>query len=213
METTAPKLDMIMINTRALRAAVHCAADKKDPRQYMQGVYVKFVRSDFATVAGCDGHVLFVGLAEIDPSYEFPDIAPWLGQSLVIPVDVIKKLDKRAKSVGLSQIDADLFRLGDSVFKPIDGQYPDIGRVIPSQDDLGLRTITPALFNPVVLGRAQKALQSYYETKPDVAFDLAQYGTDSGIMHNNDSLAQVVVIPMRSQSVELTPPAFDRSYL
>ena len=196
------------INANALRAATHCAASK-DIRHYLNGVYVKFKTEERATVAGTDGHCLFVCLADTQ------NVGDLLGTALIIPNDALKKLDKRAQTVELTKIGENAFRLGDIVFTPVDGTFPDIGRVIPDESIIASREIKPAIYNPDLLVRARKALQTYYSTKLDSVFQFAQYGDDCGIMHSGENCAQVVIMPIRANGVqgsEAVQP-FSRDYL
>jgi len=196
------------INANALRAAAHCAASK-DIRHYLNGVYVNFKTEERATVAGTDGHFLFVCLADTQDTGEL------LGTALIIPIDAIKKLDKKAQTVELSKIGENAYRLGDIVFTPVDGTFPDIGRVIPDESIIASREIKPAIYNPDLLVRARKALQTYYSTKLDSVFQFAQYGDDCGIMHSGENCAQVVIMPIRANGVqgsEAMQP-FSRDYL
>jgi len=196
------------INANALRAAAHCAASK-DIRHYLNGVYVKFKTEERATVAGTDGHCLFVCLADTQ------NVGDLLGTALIIPNDALKKLDKRAQTVELTKIGENAFRLGDIVFTPVDGTFPDIGRVIPDASTIASREIKPAIYNPDLLGRARKALQAYYSTKSDSVFQFAQYGDDCGIMHSGENCAQVVVMPIRAHGVQGSEDVqpFNRDYL
>jgi len=196
------------INANALRAAVNCSATK-DIRHYLNGVYVNFKTEDHATVAGTDGHCLFVCLADTQ------DMGELLGTALIIPNDALKKLDKRAQSVELSKIGENAYRLGDIVFTPVDGTFPDIGRVIPDASTIASREIKPAIYNPDLLVRARKALQTYYGTKPTAVFQFAQYGDDCGIMHAGEHVAQVVIMPIRAHGVQGSEcvHAFNRDYL
>ena len=196
------------INANALRAATHCAASK-DIRHYLNGVYVKFKTEERATVAGTDGHCLFVCLADTQ------NVGDLLGTALIIPNDALKKLDKRAQTVELTKIGENAFRLGDIVFTPVDGTFPDIGRVIPDASTIASREIKPAIYNPDLLVKARKALQTYYGTKPTAVFQFAQYGDDCGIMHSGGHVAQVVIMPMRDNGVEGSEcvHAFNRDYL
>jgi hypothetical protein len=196
------------ITANALRAAAHCTASK-DIRQYLNGVYVNFKTEDRATVAATDGHFLFVGLADTQ------DMGELLGTALIIPNDALKKLDKRAQTVELSKIGENAYRLGDIVFTPVDGTFPSIGPVIPDASTIASREIKPAIYNPDLLVRARKALQTYYGTKPTAVFQFAQYGNDCGIMHAGEHVAQVVIMPMHAKGVQGAEAvhAFNRDYL
>jgi len=137
------------INANALRAAAHCAASK-DIRHYLNGVYVKFKTEERATVAGTDGHCLFVCLADTQ------NVGDLLGTALIIPNDALKKLDKRAQTVELTKIGENAFRLGDIVFTPVDGTFPDIGRVIPDASTIASRELSPRSTTPICWGERAK---------------------------------------------------------
>lgn len=213
METTV--INSIMINTAALRAAIHCTADKNDMREILRNVYVKFANPNRATVAGCDGCVIFVGLADIEPTDDRASIdaftaGAWVGQSVLIPVDAIKALDKRAAMVKLSKNPDNTYTLGNTIFTPYaDRNYPDIARVIPTTEALDCEP-KPATYSVALLTKAHKALQAYFGTKPSDQFNLAQYGDNAGVMYHVETDAQVVIMPMRTQSA---PVAFNRDYL
>ena len=208
----------IWIDAKPIRAAVHCAANNKELRTYLAGVLIKFKDAQAgvkATVAGCDGHILFVGLAS---AWSFnDDNAPkeWAGASIIIPLDVIKKLNKKADEYDLEQISANVYKLDGIVFEPSEGTYPDISRVIPDSATLSAREPKAALYNPDLVLRAQKALQTHYGTKPNAVFQFAQYGDDCGIMHMGENSAQVVIMPIRANGAngsEKVQP-FNRDYL
>jgi DNA polymerase III sliding clamp (beta) subunit (PCNA family) len=216
METTT--LNPITINANALRAAVHCVADKKDLRYYLHGVYVKVkqgkaTNAPRAIVASTNGCILFVGLSEVEAIDG--NIGAWFDYSLIIPIDAIKSLDKKAHTVHLSQIEANTYRLGNTVFTPIDGQYPDIARVIPDSEQLAKREQKPAVYNTGYLASANKALQTYYGAKPDTTYQLNQYGDDAAIMHAGTNDVQVIVMPIRSNGRVGSEhvQAFNRDYL
>jgi hypothetical protein len=217
-ENTTNLKPRIWIDAKPIRAALHCAADSKEIRTYLAGVYIKFKDAPAgvkATVAGCNGHILFVALAGAWSHSD--DNAPkeWAGAALIIPLDVIKKLDKKADEFEIEQLSANVYKLGGIVFEPSEGTYPDISRVIPSNEQLSAREIKPALYNPDLIVRAQRALQAHYGTKPNAVFQFAQYGDDCGIMHMGENSAQVVIMPMRANGVNgsETVQPFNRDYL
>ena len=204
--------NILSINAAAIQAAAHCAASK-DPRSYLNGVFIKVKRGDYATVAGTDGHALFVGLAAI--ASETADTTLWSGLELIIPLDIVKKLDKKAHAYDLRYIGGGRFIIGDQVFTPLEGKYPDIGRVIPTHDQITAEEQKPAVFNPDLLVRAQKALQTYYSAKKDTTYALYQRGDSSAIMHAGENCAQVVVMPIRAAYVnnQGKVQGFNRDYL
>ena len=79
------------IETKALQAALHASATK-DIRHYLNGVYVNFKTATKFTCAGTDGHMLFACIGQIDEYDTNDDLS---GLSLIIPNEVIKKLDKK----------------------------------------------------------------------------------------------------------------------
>ena len=211
----------ITLDTAPLRAALHCVADKKDIRPHLQGVFVKIKTAPAesyyeprALVAGCNGHLLFIGLSEVaanDSGHIFTD-NPWVNYPLTIPVDAIKAIDTKARTVQLSRIDENTFRLGNTVFTPINGQYPDIARIVPTFDQIEKLELKQANFQPKYVMAAQKALQTYYGTKPNVTFEFNQFGDNSAIMHNGENCAQVLIMPVRTNGASLTLHAFNRDY-
>lgn len=218
--TVAPAatlLPAIYIDASPIRAALHCAAGTKDPRSYLRGVFVRIkngANGIRATVAGCDGHLIFVGACEVtapDPD----DVQQWLGVDLIIPPDVVKKIDKHVKQIGLVQISDGVYSIANIVFKPVEGQYPDIRRVIPDRDTITKYEVKPAVYNPDLLVRARKALLEYYSHKSTTVYMLNQYGDDGGIMHAGENIAQVVIMPVRMNGVSGTESVqpFTRDYL
>lgn len=217
-ENTTNLKPAIFVTAAPIRAALNCAASNKDLRTYLAGVYIKFKDAPAgvkATVAGCDGHILFVALAGVESSSD--DNAPkeWAGTSIIVPPDVVKKLDKKAHQLPLEQLSANVYKLGGIVFEPLKGMFPDISRVIPDNATLSAREPKAALYNPDLVVRARKALQAHYGTKPTAVFQFAQYGDDCGIMHMGENSAQVVVMPMRDNGVNgsETVQPFNRDYL
>jgi len=212
----------ITLDTAPLRAAVHCVADKKDIRLHLQGVLINVKTAPAnayyeprALIAGCNGHMLFTGLSNVaayDKGHVFTD-NPWVNHPLIVPVDAIKAIDRKARTVELSKIGENSYRLGNTVFTPISGQYPDIARIIPTHDQIEKLEHKAANFQPKLLLAAQKALQAYYDTKPNVTFEFNQYGDNSAIMHNGENCAQVLVMPVRNTGAPLTLHAFNRDYL
>lgn len=183
----------ITIQASAIRAAVVCAA-KKDIRYYLQGVHVNVAHRDYATVVGTNGHILFAGRAGVD-NLEGA-LSPF---SLTIPLDVAKKIDKKAAAVVLETLPDNSYMLDGMRFTPIDGRYPDYSRVIPRADQPQTED-TPSQYDYELLSRGNDALNAYYGGKSKV-YPIVQRGNDSGVMHNGENVAVVVVMPMRVKDV------------
>jgi hypothetical protein len=189
----------ISIQASAIRAATICAA-KKDIRYYLQGVYINVAHRDYATVCGTDGHVLFAGRANVD-TLDGQQAAPW---SMIVPLDVVKKIDKKAHAVILESLPDGTYLLDGTRFAPLDGRFPDYSRVIPKRDQVypenSMAEHGAAHFDYALIVRGNDALNAYYGGKTKV-YPLEQRGNDSAVMHNGENVAVVVVMPMRINDV------------
>lgn len=180
----------ITIQASAIRAATICAA-KKDIRYYLQGVYINVAHRDYATVCGTDGRVLFAGRATIENLVG--DLLPF---SMIVPLDVAKKIDKKAQAVILESLPDGTYLLDGTRFTPLDGRFPDYSRVIPGCEFFTPETAKPGQFDYALIVRGNDSLNAYYGGKTKV-YPLEQRGNDGAVMHNGESVAVVVVMPMR----------------
>lgn len=191
----------ITVKTSSLFAALECSA-KKDLRYYLQGINIQITKPFTGMVYGTDGHILFAGQLPYEGAVDVP-------LNLIIPTDAVKRLDKKAEFTEL-EFDGQNYLLGGARFVPVDGRYPDIGRVIPSIDTSTEQS--PGTYNPDLLVRARAALALYLGTKPKDAFPFVQRGHDSAVMHAGTNECLVVVMPMRA-----TPDApyagFNRNFM
>jgi hypothetical protein len=184
----------ISIQTSAIRAATICAA-KKDIRYYLQGVYINVAHRDYATVCGTDGHVLFAGRAAIENMAS--DLLPF---NMIVPLDIVKKIDKKAHAVILESLPDGTYLLDGTRFTPLDGRFPDYSRVIPLIGQIQPESAKPGHFDYALIVRGNDALNAYYGGKTKV-YPLEQRGNDSAVMHNGENVAVVVVMPMRINDV------------
>jgi len=186
----------ITLKTSVLRAALICSA-KKDIRYYLQGVCISINHPEVAMVYGTDGHILFAGqcpIVVIDAPTEY-------GFQIIISSDTIKAIDKKSEFIDLETIEGgakDYYLLGNARFQAIDARYPDISRVVPARD--AFSEIKASYFEPDLLVRGNEALAMYYGAKKGKAFSLSQRGDQSGVIHNNQNNAVVVVMPMRNDA-------------
>jgi len=184
----------ITLKTNVLRAALICAA-KKDLRYYLQGVCVSFNHPKVAMVYGTDGHILFAGQSPI-----VCDVAPDnFGFSIIIPSDTIKAIDKKSEFIDLETIEGgakDYYLLGNARFQAIDARYPDISRVVPPRD--AFSELKPSYFDPALIVKGNEALAMYYGSKKGKVFPLLSRGDYSGVIHNDQNDALVVIMPMRN---------------
>lgn len=192
----------MQIQLQTLKAA-NVAAAVKDIRHYLNGVLVEFcAQTDAgdvkAVVVGTDGHMLFAAhtiVTRDDASETVPDVAT----QIIIPSDVVKACKLRHKSnpfVPLKQISATQWQLGDVLFTPIEGKFPDYRRVIPSYDTVAATAQAPAYYQPELLTRALSALRTH-RNAPNLMPDLYQRGDNAAVMHDGASDCVVVVMPCR----------------
>lgn len=182
----------ISIQASAIRAAAICSA-KKDIRFYLVGVHIKVAHTGFASVIGTNGHIMFAGRATIE-NLESQQSAAW---SMTIPLETCKKISKKADIVILESLPHGNYMIDGIRFAPIDGRYPDHTRVITRFDQVAGEN-TASNFDYAYLVQGNDALNAYYGGK-NTLYPLVQRGTDSGIMHNGENTAVVVIMPRRSQ--------------
>ena len=191
----------ITFKTSSLFAALECSA-KKDIRYYLQGINIQITKPFTGMVYGTDGHILFAGQLPYDGAVDVP-------LNLIIPTDAVKRLDKKAEFTEL-EFDGQNYLLGGARFVPVDGRYPDIGRVIPDiQYNIEQ---SPGTYNPDLLVRGRAALSLYLGVKPKDAFALIQRGSDSAVMHAGTNECLVVVMPMRATN-ETPYAGFNRDFM
>jgi hypothetical protein len=191
----------ITFKTTSLFAALECAA-KKDIRYYLQGINIQIKKIGVGMVYGTDGHMLFAGQLPYDGDY----VAEL---NIIIPTDAVKRLDKKAELTEL-EYDGQNYLLGGARFVPVDGNYPDVGRVIPDIDHNTEQA--PGTYNPDLLIRGRAALALYLGVKPKDAFGFVQRGRESAVMHAGTNECLVVVMPMRATN-EAPYAGFNRSYM
>jgi len=189
----------IDIKASTLKAALICAA-KKDVRYYLVGVYLEFVRVGDAAmlhVVGTDGHMMFA--CTDTPIFEEGEVKPE-SFTMIIPAETVKLATKGKRDwITLSQVSETEYRLGDNLFTPIDGRFPDFRRAMP-------RSVSgeKARYDGALLTRADDALREYTGSKRGV-FYLHQNGESAGAMMADGAI--VVIMPMRydAQSAYVPP--------
>ena len=191
----------ITFKTTSLFAALECSA-KKDIRYYLQGINIQIKKIGVGMVYGTDGHMLFAGQLPYDGDY----VAEL---NIIIPTDAVKRLDKKPEFTEL-EYDGQNYMLGGARFVPVDGRYPDVGRVIPDIDHNTEQA--PGTYNPDLLVRARAALSLYLGVKPKDTFNFIQRGSDSAVMHAGTNECLVVIMPMRAGH-EAPYAGFNRSYM
>ena len=192
----------ITISAPTIRAAAIAAATK-DVRYYLVGVHIAIAHKDYATVYGTDGHILFAGRAR----YESLTEEPMQSIAITVPLDVIKKCDKRAELFVLESLADGAYMLDGMRFSPIDGRDPVVQRVITRRDQV--QPMAPAFVNPDLQVRGQAALALHFGDKKGTLYPMLQQGTSAALIHNGTNDAVCVVMPMRMDSAEYQGFQFD----
>lgn len=180
METT-------ILNPEALKAALF-SASKKDVRYYLNGVCVQFKTGvPFAFAFGSDGHRVGCFRVKINDDTVITE-----NSEVIIPYNVVKDIKKQTTLV-LRKINDDQWQLGDTLFKPVNGRYPDIARVIPKNFDDAKTAV-----NPEYLLDAYKAM-CIYRGRSDYSLFEVNQNKESGnvVVHDGHSDAFVVIMGMR----------------
>ena len=186
---------MITIKTSALKAAMICSA-QKDMRTYLNTVMFRVTEVGNVYIAGCDGHRLFLGKLDADWT-DIPQKGPF---DILIPFSAVKTAlqGKKANSLTLSAMPDGRYCLGDTIFTPTDGKYPDVNRVIPDYPLSG----EVAQFNIEYLADAQKALRIW--TGNEKAYYAVQHnGPSSGVLACETAF--VVVMCLSGHATEANP--------
>lgn len=192
---------MIELKKHHLRAAALCAGTK-DIRPYLNGVLVERCSNGDIHIVGCDGHRAFVGRV-LCPSGPLTRVDP---VSCVITHDAIKAAAKGKGSVILEKGPEAYWKLGDMLFTPPAGVYPDWRRVIHMEHDPAQRNT----FNAEYLLAGQNALRTWDGVKGDVhILDQAQ-GMCRQTGRNGDAMHIIMAVRAMSctQSPPFTPTAF-----
>lgn len=120
---------MLTIPAHKLKAALTHAA-VRDARFYLLGVLLEAAQNGDLHIVATDGHRMFIGVLP-GAAADMPELT-----RIIVPTDVIKRQAKKG-DVEVA-CEAGVWRLGNEIFKPIEGVFPPWRRVIPSADAEGL---------------------------------------------------------------------------
>ena len=174
----------ITLSPDLLKAAV-LFTSKEEVRYYLKGVSIQ---ATIATVkvAATDGHRLFVARVCQEENTE--------AFSIIIPSDTIATATKGAKyPLALSKLSDTQWRLGDTIFTPIDGTFPEYSRIVPTSV-----SGETAQYNPeyvAALGKANKLLGGSNTATIGYNGKNPALVTGDGYKAHN---AIAVIMPMRS---------------
>ena len=172
------------VDAKLVKAALLIAA-KKDIRVYLNGVYFDFPNG---RLVATDGHVLLC--AAID-RVDRP--------AIIVDRDVLEVAVKGKPEGNLSFGPDGLASLKTPcalAFHPVDATYPAYERVIPTA-----LSGASGQFNPTILARAQKALNTAYGAAVDQLVHFASNGPEcAGLMTKCGLDALVVIMPWRADT-------------
>lgn len=174
----------VTLSPDLLKAAV-IFTSKEETRFYLKGVAIQATPAT-VKIAATDGYRLFV--ARVDQTENTETF------SIIIPTDAIAAATKGAKyPLALSKLSDTQWRLGDTIFTPIDGTFPGYERIVPT----GVSGET-AQYNSeyiAALGKANKLLGGSTTAKIGYNGDKPALVTGDGYKAHN---AIAVIMPMRS---------------
>jgi hypothetical protein len=176
----------ITLSPDLLKAAV-LFTSKEETRFYLKGVSIQVTLAN-VKVASTDGHRLFVARVNQEENTDT--------FSIIIPSDTIATATKGVKycHLELSKLSDTQWRLGDTIFTPIDGTFPDYSRIVPT-------TVSgeTAQFNPEYVASLGKANKLLGGTAENVTIgyngDKPALVTGFGFQSHN---AIAVLMPLRS---------------
>ena len=190
---------MLNIPTHKLTAAIPCAA-VKDIRYYLNGVHLEVTASGQVHIVSTNGHSLFAGKIE-NPDWT-DDPVPG-GFTLTIPTDAIKTAAKsKSKVITLTDLGGGRYALGDVMFSPIEGTYPDwrrVAKLVEGEEQ-------PAHFNPDYLVACNKALNTWSNLKGTIPAYIHYRGDNAAALTGEDETAFCILMPVRAHHVQRSTP-------
>ena len=180
---------MLHLKTEFLKGALECASTE-ETRYYLNGVYLERSETGVHIVA-TDEQIMYVAHQETAPEGGEPDPRLSVPEGgVIIPFDAVKSAlrdVKKSPTILVSFAEPNI--IGQSVFFPIDGTFPDWRRVIPQET-----TGEGATFNPKIMLRALKALNygGRYFSKPALYMN----GEGPAVMYGGEAFC--VVAPYRN---------------
>jgi len=196
---------MFSIATRHLKAALHCAS-KADIRYYLNGVLVEAAGEKDVRLVATDGHIMFCGKAAIQ------DVSGPVGFSpIIIPRETVEAVVKgKAGMVEFKDMGDGKYVLGNQIFAPVDGKFPEWRRVVPQAADG-----SAACYDPALLARAHKAMGTWASDKVKMPgkTHLVPNGQGAGVLMNDVCSAFVVLMPIRPTTIDTKPPAIPQHVL
>lgn len=181
-----------MLNCDMLRA-VSLAVSTEAARYYLTGVFVE-ISTEHATMVATNGHILLGARHEIAN----PDM---LAAAIIIPFDVIKSFKplKNQVEVGLEKMAGTRWMLGNTMFEPIDGTFPNWRRVVPA--DCSELSVEKCWFASKYLAVMAKAAATLGKTSGD-GFAIYPAGQKPALVLFDSPDVFGVVMPVRQNRDE-----------
>lgn len=180
----------IELKVNTLKAAA-LSAGTKDIRYYINGVCIDIKNATQMVVIGTNGNYCFIGVENYEGDYIEP-------QQIIIPSEAIasalKGYDKKLNFITLEKLTDKKYSLGNVMFEPIDGKYPDYARIIPNKENVKAEI---GYYNHEYLQVGSKALKAACgEEYPT----LNQHGeSDAAVMTCKMDNYIFIVMPMRAR--------------
>lgn len=184
----------MLLKKDELKAALISAANG-DIRYYLNGVLLEKCPSGEVHIVSTDGHRLFVGKSSQSDS-------PGDCWSVIIPRDIVAAAVKsRGHFLVFEKLPDGRYTIGDSVFTPVGGKFPEWRRIRSSFDNGSHAEWQPG-FNWRYLADAQEALRVWYGASSKAPFytHFETHGIDPAMMTARDGLAYVIIMGMREGS-------------
>ena len=191
---------MLTIKTHQLKAATHTAA-VKDIRFYLKGVLIERCTNGDVHIVSTDGACLFAGLIA-DPVVDCSQVGPW---RMIIPIDAVKTACKTKNPViTLVPMPDGRYTLGDVVFTPVDGTFPD-WRMVAHYPSIEAQPVAPSMLDPELMCKAFDAVRTWHGLRSDALPAYVQRGESCTVVHGPDCTGFVIVMPYRTKIDTATP--------
>lgn len=173
----------VFIPQNAIKAAVHCMA-KKDVRYYLNGCLFDFEHGTVNSLylISTNGHML----SAFRLGLEYLEDEQTSNFKIIVPRDVMIGAAKVKTGCVLESMPDGRYMLGDIVFSPIEGRYPDYRRVIPTEISGEVSHVSPEY---VLAGF--NALADFGEKE----IRLTQNGNSCAVVHAGTNFALVAIMP------------------
>ena len=179
---------MYNLNLKTLKALAKLAP-KSDVRYYLEGVYVDF-QADQTLYVVTNGHYLVMVQGPASDSQPL---------TLIIPRETLisQKFGHNDPEVYEMTVSGNNCTVRNTIFQPIDGNYPDYQRLIPDYDQVAINN-PGQQFNPDYLKLISDCFQTVSGSKHPPAVLYNKSDTSPGVIVGNDSFMGIIM-PMRTE--------------